>query len=207
MADSAISQLTLAASGLAADEFAIGEAGASKKITLSQIADFVNSSGILISLASNETPSSATAMVRVSGIDVANVDAGIYTFEYYIRAQFAGANQSIKFAVNHTGTTTSFSYSFQYPGTFSSTATGAIDQVVNATTGAVWCQQSTRIKNTTLGPETNVDTIDSDILFRISGMAVVTVSGTLELYYGAESAAQGNITIMAGTCLILKKVG
>lgn len=207
MADSAISQLTLAGSGLAADEFAIDEAGASKKITLSQIAQFNNTSGIFLSLANDEAASTSTAMVRVSGMDVV-VDAGTYIFEYYIRAQFANTNQDPKFAVNHTGTTTAFPYFFQYGSAGTLASTGSISQVQNATTGRVWSNQSTRTKNTTLGPESNVDTINADILFRVFGMAIVTVTGTLELYFGCRVNSVGRaITIKAGTCLILKKVG
>jgi hypothetical protein len=207
MADSAISQLILAGSGLAIDEFAIGEVGASKKITLSQIADFVNSSGMLVSLVDNISPYLSTAMVKISGIDVV-IDAGTYIFEYYIRAQFAHVTQSIKFAVNHTGTTTSFPYFFQYPCAVSTTSSGSMSQSQNTPAGRVWCSHSTRTKNTTLGPGTNVDTINADILFKVFGMVIVTVTGTLELYFGCLNNTAGrSITIMTGTCLILKKVG
>jgi len=205
VADSAISQLTLAGSGLAADEFAIDEAGTSKKITLSQIAQFVNTSGVLISLVNDEAAHPGTGMVRVSGMDVAGVDAGTYVFEYYVRAQIAGVTQSIKFAVNHTGTTTYFCYNFFYPQANNTQTSGAIDQTVNQVQGSIWAFQSTRVKNTTLGPEASSET-NADIMFRIMGTMIVTVTGTLELYMGGEINGT-NITTKAGTCLILKKVG
>jgi len=205
MSDSAISALTLATSGLGADEFAIGDVGTSEKITLSQISKFTNASGIFISLASDASAQSTTAMVRVSGMDVTGIDAGTYVFEYYIRAQFVGATQSIKFAVNHTGTTTSFMYNFFYPQANNTQTVGAIDQTVNQVQGSIWAFQATRIKNTTLGPETSVET-SADIMFRIMGTMIVTVTGTLELYAGGEINAS-SFTIMSGTSLILKKVG
>lgn len=205
MADQKISALTQAASGVGADEFAINEAGTSKKITLSQVAHFTNISGIVVSLASDATANGLTTAVRVSGMDVI-VDAGTYVFEYYIRAQFADAGNSPKFAVNHTGTTITFCYDFFFPSAGVTASTGSIDQEANATTGQIWAFQATRTVNTLLGPETDVDTINADILFRITGLTIVTVTGTLELYQASEVA--GNlITIKAGTCLILTKVG
>jgi len=146
-----------------------------------------------------------TTAVRVSGMDV-TVPSGTYVFEYYIRAHFADLGNSPKFAVNHTGTTTSFMYDFFFPSAGVSASTGSIDQELNATTGQVWAFQATRTKNTLLGPETDVDTQNADIMFRITGLMVVTVTGTLELYQGSEVA--GNlITIKAGTCLVLYKTG
>jgi len=206
MPDHPISELMLTSSGLQNDEFAIETGGLSKKITLSQIANFTNVSGILKTLTGDANATSITAMVRVSGMDVTGVDAGNYFFEYYIRAQFAANTQSIKFAVNHTGTTTSFMYDMFHPGNSNTQAGATLDQENNATTGRVWCFNATRTKNATLGPQTANDTANSDILLRISGMMIVTVTGTLELYVGCESAGI-NLTIMAGTSLILKKVG
>jgi len=204
MADQKISALTQAASGLATDEFAINEAGTSKKITLSQVAHFTNISGIVVSLAGDATANGLTTAVRVSGMDVV-VDAGTYVFEYYIRAQFADAGNSPKFAVNHTGTVTAFMCDFFFPDSNVTALDGVIDQEVNSTTGQIWAFQATRILNTLLGPEVSIDTINADILFRITGLIVVTVTGTLELYQGSEVA--GNlITIKAGTGLILTKL-
>ena len=205
MADQKISALTQATSGLATDEFAINEAGVSKKITLSQVADFTNISGIVLSLANDATANGLTTAVRVSGMDV-TVSSGTYVFEYYIRAQFADAGNSPKFAVNHTGTVTAFMCDFFFPDAGVTASTGAITQAVNTTTGQIWAFQATRTVNTLLGPETSIDTPDADILLRITGLMIVTVTGTLELYQASEVA--GNlITIKAGTCLILTKVG
>jgi hypothetical protein len=205
MADTKISNLMQATSGVGTDEFAINEAGVSKKITLSQVAQFTNISGIVVSLMDDAIANGLTTAVKVSGMDVV-VDAGTYVFEYYIRAQFADAGNSPKFAVNHTGTTTSFMYDFFFPSAGVTASTGSIDQEANATTGQIWAFQATRIINTLLGPETDIDTINEDILFRITGLMIVTITGTLELYQASEVA--GNlITIKAGTCLILTKVG
>jgi len=205
MADTKISNLTLTASGIGSQEFAINDGGTSKKITLDQISQFTNISGVHISLSNDAVANGLTTPVRVSGMDV-TVGSGIYVFEYYIRAQFAEASNSPKFAVNHTGTTTSFMYNLFFPDAGVTASTGAIDQEANTTTGQIWAFQATRTVNTLLGPEVSVDSINADIMFRITGLAVVTVAGTLELYQASEVA--GNlITIKQGTCLILTKVG
>jgi len=238
MADIKISALTQvpAASGL--DELAVNESGVSKKVNITQLATFLNTSpdftgvptaptasagtnttqiattafaqsGGPVSvkfLNADETPNAQTAMVRVSGMDVSGVASGTYVFEYYIVAQAAGTTQSFKFAVNHTGTTTVFIYNLYFPSAGVTAATGAIDQDNNPTTGSVWAFHATRTKNATLGPQTGVDTLNANIMLRVTGMMIVTVSGTLELYEGCELGGI-NTTIKAGTCLILTKTG
>jgi len=206
MAGPTISSLDLVPSGISLDEFAIESSGISEKITLSQISIFTNTSGILVSLSNDESPTSSTSMVRVSGMDVI-IPSGMYTFEYYVRAQFANTTQSIKLAVNHTGTTTMFIYNMFHPGSLNTQANSSSDQERSGAAGAIYCVNTTRTKNTTLGPQASVDTINSDLLYRISGTAIITDLGTLQLFVGAESAANGNITIKSGTCLIVKKVG
>jgi len=205
MADTKISNLTQAASGIGTQEFAINEAGTSKKITLDQISQFVNISGVHVSLANDAVANGLTTAVRVSGMDV-TVGSGTYVFEYYIRAQLADTGNSPKFAVNHTGTVTAFMCDFFFGDTGVSATAGNITQAANTATGQIWAFQATRTLNTLLGPEASVDAANSDIMLRITGLIIVTVSGTLELYQASEVA--GNLmTIKAGTCLILNKVG
>jgi len=208
MAGPTISSLTLASAGLSADEFAIEVSGVSEKITLSQISVFCASGTTLESIPDDEASILTTSMVRVSGMDVLNVVPGTYTFEYYINAQVSITTQTVKFAVNHTGSTTSFMYNLFHPGSLNTTANAAMDQERTGTAGAVYCVNATRIKNTTLGPQASIDSADADIFYRISGVMVVTSSGTLELYHGCETlTGSGLVTIKAGTSLILKKVG
>lgn len=158
-------------------------------------------------LASDFAENDTTSMVKITGLDL-TVGAGTYVFEYYIRGRASDVLNSLKFAVNHTGTTTVFFYSLMWPSAGVVAATGAVDQDAPAiTTGSIWAHQSTRTKNTTLGPQTGVDTANADILFRVTGLMIVTVSGTLELYHGSELAQANGTSVMAGTSLILTKTG
>jgi len=208
MAGPTISSLTQASAGLSADEFAIEIGDVSQKISLSQIATFTNASGVLKSISTDEASILTTSMVRVSGMDVTNVGSGIYTFEYYIRSQASITTQTMKFAVNHTGTTTAFMYNLFHPGNLNTGGGQTVDQENTQTSGRVWCVNLTRTKNATLGPNASIDSANADLLYRISGMMVVTTDGTLELYHGCETlTGSGLVTIKAGTCLILKKVG
>lgn len=231
-----ISELTAVSGVIGAQEFPVNDAGTSKKATITQLATFLNQSPELVGTpnaptAANDTSTTQLAttafvqsggpvkvkslsadqanaqstMVRVSGMDV-TVPSGTYTFEYYIRAQTSDATNSMKFAVNHTGTTTSFVYTLFFPSAGVAAATGAVDQENNPTTGAIWACQPTRVRNTTCGPQTGIDTINADVMYRISGLMVVTVSGTLELYHGSETAGL-NSTVKASTALVLTKVG
>jgi len=160
----------------------------------------------VLTLASDATENETTSMVEITGLNK-TVGAGTYAFEYYIRAQTVGAAaNSIKFAVNHTGTTTVFIYSLQWPSAGVTASTGAVDQEAAAiTTGSVWAHQSTRVKNTTLGPQTGLDTDAADVLFRITGLMIVTVSGDLELYHGSELTQASGTIVKAGSSLVLTK--
>ena len=154
-------------------------------------------------LASNAAANATTGMVEITGLN-RTVGAGTYHFKYVVRAQSSATATSLKFAVNHTGTTTVFLYSLYYPSVGVTASTGVVDMETNPTTGSVWAHASTRAKNTTLGPQTDIDVQNADIMFLIEGMMTVTVSGDLELYHGSETAA--STQVMTGTALILTKL-
>ena len=209
MADSKISALTPASFVAATNEFAINEAGVSKKVTGAQIATYLQTVGMtkVLALASNAAENETATLAKITGLDV-TVGAGTYVFEYYIRAQTADVLNSMKFAVTHTGTLTAFMCDLYFPSAGVTAATGAVDQEAAAiTTGSVWAHQSTRVKNTTLGPQTGIDTINVDVLYRISGMMIVTVSGDLQLWHASELTQANGTMVMAGSCLILIQVG
>jgi hypothetical protein len=157
----------------------------------------------IVALSSNGAANATTSMVKIGGLDK-TVGAGTYHFKYVIRAQSSVTTTSLKFAVNHTGTTTSFMYNLFFPSAGVTASTGVVDQETNTTTGQVWAQQATRVKNTTLGPTTDVDAINSDIMYIVEGFAIVTVSGTLEFYHGSETGA--STQVMSGSSLILTKL-
>lgn len=154
---------------------------------------------------SGDQSNSTISMVKVSEIDVSGVGPGVYTFEYFVRAQSSDIATTLKFAVNHTGTTSVFMYDLFFTHTGVINHNDAFDQEYNASTGAIWACQATRIKNTTLGPQWQLDTINADVLYIIKGLMIVASSGTLELYHGSSGAFA--TTVKVGTSLVMHKVG
>jgi hypothetical protein len=217
VADTKISALTSATAGAAANEFAINEAGTSKKLTLAQIRDFA--ARILISgnsgaangfAAPSETwqilSADATANATTTNAVVmttTSLPAGTYYYRYDIIAQSTATTTSLKFAVDSTATVTKHLYHLFFPSAGVTAATGAVDQELNATTGAVWAHESTRVDNTTLGPTTDVDTANADVHYVIEGWLVTSTSGNLTLAHGSETAV--STQVRAGTALQLRR--
>lgn len=217
MADTKISAATAVATPATTDEYATNQGGVAKKTTLAQImaairkpisgnsgAANLNGPGTMTvqTLSANATANSTTTNAVV--MTTTALAAGTYVFRYVILAQSAATTTAHKFAVNFTGTQTKNVYSLFFPSQGVTAATGVIDQEQNVTTGNVWAHESTRANNTTLGPGTDVDTINADVRYVIEGVLVVTVSGDLQLLHGSEVAASSQV--MAGTSLILEQV-
>jgi hypothetical protein len=147
------------------------------------------------SAAANSTTTIATVMTTSS------LPAGIYSYRYDIISQSAATTTAQKFSVDATGTVTHHLYHLFFPSAGVTAATGVADQEVNATTGAVWAHESTRVDNTTLGPMTDVDTANADVHFVIEGMLETSTSGNLLLGHASEVAAAS--TVQSGTTLQL----
>lgn len=154
---------------------------------------------------SSDQSNSTTSMVKISELDVSGIGPGVYAFDYFIRAQSSNIATTLKFAVNHTGATSAFMYDLFFTHIGVINHNDDFDQEYNAVTGAIWACQSTRIKNTTLGPQWRLDTINADVLYRVQGLMIVTGSGTFELYHGSSGAFA--TTVKAGTALVMHKVG
>ena len=210
MADTKISALSAVSAVAAANELAVNEAGTSKKASVTQLTTYLRTIGMpyVVALASDAAENETTSMVGITGLDVASVDAGTYVFEYYLRCwAISDAAQSLKFAVSHSGTVDAFMCSLKWPSAGVSASTGAVDQDAPAiTTGSVWAHQSTRTKGTTLGPQTGVDAAGGDVLYRISGLMVISTTGTMTLTHGSELTQANGTTVKKGSCLILTQV-
>lgn len=216
-ADTKISALTAVTSVAGTNEFAVNEAGTSKKATATQLRDFIGptlisgASGtanaraapsetwqILTSnCADNATTTIATCMTTSS------LQAGTYWFRYDILGQSGTSTVSLKFDVQFSGTQTKHAYHLFFPSQGVTAATGIADQDINVTTGAVWAHESTRASGTDLGPLTDVDTINVDVHYVIEGVIVVTVAGNLLLGHASESASATRV--VAGTVLHLRR--
>lgn len=145
-----------------------------------------------------------TTAAKITGLDQP-MNAGTWVFEYFLRFQSATATVGFKLGCNHTGTVTTFDYTIIFPTTGTLDSTGVADQVLTAP--SVPAVMGDRAKSTTAPAilTAGVDTITSDVLVQISGLAVVTVAGNLELYHASETAT--STSIMQDSVLRLTKFG
>lgn len=157
-------------------------------------------------LATTQSNSTTTA-TEVTGLSMATT-VGTFIFEYFLRFQSATATVGPKLSVNYDGTVTSFMATLQVLNSTTTDSIGVMDQ--DATVGQVMSGMAQRAKSTAGGmiwsaAAGGVDTVNSDILIIISGLAVVTVAGNFELWHGSETAT--STSIMADSVLRLTKVG
>lgn len=137
-----------------------------------------------------------------------SVGTGLYHFRYIIRWRSSSTSVGAAFAVNHTGTTTTFLSTAIYTTTGTTDATGVGDQTVGTKVGQLVEGKSERAVNTASSFSEGVDTADSDMLTILEGLVRITATtggNSLVLRTAAEGGA-GTITVKADTTLILTKV-
>jgi hypothetical protein len=192
MVDTKISALSAASVGAAANEFAINEAGTSKKLTLAQIETYLETRGLprVVALASQHSIASTTG-TKVTGLDMA-LEAGTYVFRYsLITRQATSTGDAPQFGINFsTGTVTkkNFILSFADANPALTANSYVMDDVGVKTAGFFDAMAHNAFSTTApnLGTTVGVATLASDILCFIDGVLVVTVAGTLELWRAAE---------------------
>jgi hypothetical protein len=216
MADTKISALTAASAAAGANEIPINEAGASKKLTVTQLATFVaptlitGASGTvgttlglptLQVLTSNNSDIPTTSVVtQLTGT---TVGTGWWLVEYFVIWQSNVTTTGITFIVDHTGTAANSQWTREdMMGSTTALATvGISNQALasaNSGAGTLPSNYSARNDAATLGPNTGVDTINVNQYSRISGLTLVTASGNLLLQANSEIAS--TITrVCAGT--------
>lgn len=138
---------------------------------------------------------STTTAAKVTGMDMA-LGVGVWLFEYFLVYQSGTAGTGVKLGVNHSGTVTKFVYDM-YGVTANITGADAnMDQDVLLTTGGLISAWAARAKSTSAPMITaNIDTATSDMFMMISGLAVVTVAGNLELYHASETAVATSVML------------
>lgn len=120
--------------------------------------------------------------------------AGTFKFVYYIRYRSTATGTGVSFAVNYSGTVTSFIWNQRWVSTSSTASVNGATQNDVAAAGRVIGNFASRAAFTTARGNTgSVDTADSDLLMIIEGLMVVTVAGNLELYMGSESTTSVSI--------------
>lgn len=215
MADTKISALTAASAAAAANEFAINEAGASKKLTLQQIADFLVKRAAAATIVAGEyttqlvlaaNSADITGLTLTAVMSITGVGAGRWYFKCQLIYQTTVVTTGIGVAVNHTGTLTQFLAEWRHSDTLNTASNKAPSGAYANAAGAVYDSQGTRTKNTLIGNVTlSVDSANTDMLTVIEGFFVVSVTGTLEIKLEAEAAALV-VRAMQGSYLELVKL-
>ena len=202
MADTKISALAAASAGIAADEFAINEAGASKKLTLQQICDFLVTRAAAATVAAG--PYTTRLVLAANSGDITGVGlvtvmtiTATGTGRYYFRCQLVfqthATTTGIGVAVNHTGTLTQFNAVNKWVDTLATATTGG---VVNGGAGVgtggvaagnVYGSHASITKGVLIGAvNITVQTADSDHLMIIEGFFVCSADGDLQIQMQAE---------------------
>jgi hypothetical protein len=205
VADTKISALTAASVALVADEFAVNEAGTSKKLTLTQIITLLQASyGLprVKGLASDHAISATTA-TEVTGLGPMTLEAGTYEFRFQLIVQSATTTVGIGLGINFTGTAAVHTILLTYPGTGTTAITGVMDDV-GAGTGQI-VEHNVQTAFSTTAPNmvntAGFATINANVPVIIEGILVVTASGDLELWHSSETAT--STTVKAGSSLVV----
>ena len=148
---------------------------------------------------------STTTAAKITGLDQVCA-AGTWIFEYFLRLQSSLGTTGWKLSTNHTGTVTTFLATESFPQSNTVDSAGTADQDITAAP-TVMATMAQRAKSTAAGmiATGGVDTTAADVLVQITGLMVVTVSGTLELYHASETS--NSTSVMANSALRLTKVG
>lgn len=154
-------------------------------------------------LASDATVNGTTSMVKITGLDL-TVGLGSWHFKYLIRYQTSITTTGVKFAVNHSGTVTSFMANHYFSQALSTAVTAIADQDNAGAAVGIDSSMPTRAINITAGPTASADTVNADMMWIVEGLMVITGSGDLQLFHGSETAA--NTTVMTGSGVQVVKV-
>lgn len=153
------------------------------------------------SLGSDLTVSSTTP-AEATGLSL-GTSTGNFAFEYYLMTNSAATTTGHKMSVNYDGTVTQFAYYWYWVTALSTASDDVPDQDHVAAPGGVMSAYTARAKGTGgLGTTTDVDAT-GDVLYRITGLATVTVAGNFELWFAGDAAA--NTTLKAGSLLVVTK--
>ena len=214
MADTKISALTAVTAVAAANEFAVNEAGASKKATADQIATFLgnNLTGSSGAAGANRTTlcltsnsSGITSTTQTTVMTITGVGVGTYRIKGVLIWITAVTTTGIGITLNHTGTLTQFVSTWWTTTTGGPAATGIADQVTATAAGQLVEGKSERVKDTRSSFNVGTDTSGATQLSIIEALIIVSVTGSVELKIATEIAASA-VTLLAGSVLEIEKV-
>jgi hypothetical protein len=204
MADVKISEFTAStATAIAGIEIPINEAGTSKKITMTQLADLLGFYKAV--LASSHAITSTTATEAMS---VAIPAAGTYWYEMFVIVESALLTEGVYLGVNYTGTVTAARCRHEL--WFVSTGTTAGTAIPDDTGGIAGqdVEASHQTAFSTTAPNLQMLGVaagDVSMPIYITGILTATASGDLELWHGCETGG-AETRVMAGTAIIVTRV-
>jgi hypothetical protein len=207
MADTKISALSAVAAVDGADEAPVNDAGTTKKMSMSQLLTYLKAQGMsrVTRLGTAHTLSSTTG-TEVAGLSQ-TLEAGTYTFQYFLIVQSATATVGPMLGINFTGTHTKLNMHFRFAD--DSTALTAevheMDNQGNKAFGFISGMASAAESSSApdMGTTVGVSTTGQNILCFIEGVIVVTVSGDLELWHSSETAT--STSVMEDSSLIVTR--
>lgn len=217
MADTKISALAAVASVADAQEFAVNDAGTSKKATAQQIAALLvariaGASGAAGGYLTVQRLTANSADVTTTALSAAimtttGLGAGTWQFKYTLICQCASATVGIGFGINHTGTAGQFQAMLWTITTGGAAATGVPDDDTTTAAGQMAEGKQEGVLNAVIGSTfAGVSTINADFLVILEGILVVTASGNLELKIASETGGTA-VRLMADSTLELTKIG
>lgn len=218
MADTKISALAAAATAAGANELAINEAGTSKKLTVTQLADFIIRRAAAATMAAGEyitqlvladNSGSITGTGFVTVMEITGVGAGRYHFKCELIYQTTATGTGINVTATHTGTTTTWIMRASLPSTGGTAATKAATSSAQATTLGLWETEVERTKGSAIGTLSNfiisVHAANTVEIVVIEGSFIVFASGDFQIQLSAELASL-ICTAREGSFLELKKL-
>lgn len=201
MADQKISALTAVTTPADADEFAVNQAGTSKKMTLLQIAQFLFARAVAATVAAGEflthltlaaDSSNITGTTSVAVMTVTGVGIGKYHLHVVLIYQTTATTTGIDVYVKHGATTVLWNMEHRFTSTGGAAATAAATSNSAVATGNTYEGQGTRSQSTIVGAGTvSVDAANADHMSVIEGVFEVTAGAatTLTVELAAEAAA------------------
>lgn len=214
MVDTKISALTAATAVVDANEFAINEAGTSKKVTAAQIEAYLTTgiagnSGAAgqrqTTMCLSADSSDVTVTTQTTVMTVTGVGAGTWRLKGTLIYQTAATTTGIGITVDHTGTVTRFVSNWIHITTGGTAATGISDQSTATAAGQMVEGKAERAKDTRSSFTVGVDTANADELAVLDCVIIVTVTGQIELKIASEIGGSA-VRLKAGSLLELTKV-
>lgn len=187
------------------DDVTMNTTGTNKLMLLSELIIALQKRGMpRIKRLDTQHSVSTTACTKVTGLDMP-LEPGTYKFNYDLLVQATLISAGPLFNLNFsTGTVTKKGWWFQYAD-LSATLLAAIGTMAHDTSTSTLGFQMAKAEDdfaTTatgnMGPTAttnDVQTVNTDHLAKISGLLVVTVAGTLELWHGSAAANATSVEV------------